>query len=237
MQLGIGFEPRGAAQGLPERSGVGQLQRAARARRRQGPARRVAGTWRGATCGCTRRSPARAPAMLDAPGGGAAGRARQGDRRRRRARPRRAHLRRRRQHLHRLRQRHRRDWRRPRARRRRRRGDGADAEVPPHLRAGHHLRADGAPGRGAQRAHAGRLRQEDDLRQQRRRGGRERGQAGAQVHRAAGGGLLRGRLPRPHAAHAEPDQQVRAVQERLRARSRPRSCGCRCRSSIARRPA
>ena len=64
--------------------------------------------------------------------------------------------------------------------------------------------------------HPRRLRQEDDLRQQRRRGGRERGQAGPQVHRAAGGGLLRGRLSRPHAAHAQPDQQVRAVQERLR---------------------
>ena len=46
--------------------------------------------------------------------------------------------------------------------------------------------------------------------------GRERRQAGAQVHRPAGDHLLRGRLSRPHAADAQPDQQVRPVQERLR---------------------
>ena len=140
-----------AAQGLPERSGVGQLQRAAGPRRRQGPARRVAGT--GAALRAAAHAGARPAGQGDARAarGGAAGRARQGDRRRRRARPRLAALRRRRQHLHRLRQRHRRDRRRPRPGGGRRRGDGADAEVPAHLRAGHHLRADGPPGRGAQR--------------------------------------------------------------------------------------
>ena len=51
----------GAARELPERSGLGQLQRAARARRRQGRAGRVAETGDGATCDCTRRSPARGP--------------------------------------------------------------------------------------------------------------------------------------------------------------------------------
>ncbi len=115
---------------------------------------------------------------------GAAGRARQGHRRRRRARPRFAALRRRRQHLHRHGQRHRRHRRRPRAGGGGRRRDPPDAEVPAHLLAGHHLRADGPAGRTAERADPGRLRQEDDLRQQRRRSGRERRQARAQVHRA-----------------------------------------------------
>ena len=103
----------------------------------------------------------------------------------------------------------------------RRRGHRADAEVPAHLLARHHLRADGAPGRVAQRDHAGRVCEEDDLRQQRRRSRRERGEAGAQVHAPPGRHLLRGRLSRPHPAHPDPHEQVRALQERLRS-VRPR---------------
>ncbi len=81
-----------------------------------------------------------------------------------------------------------------------------------------------APGRSAERADAGHVRQEDDLRQQRRRGGRERGQVRPQGHRPPGRHLLRGRLSRAHPAHADADQQVRSVQERLRSvRARDRA--------------
>ena len=103
----------GAAQGLPERSGLGQLQRAASCSTppRTCPARRA--RWRGATCACTTPVPGpRAKAMLE---------------RRAAALPtglgqatevvvERAdgalHRRRRRQHVHRLRRRHRRRRRR-----------------------------------------------------------------------------------------------------------------------------
>ena len=70
--------------------------------------------------------------------------------------------------------------------------------------------------------------EEDDPRQQRRRERRERRQAGARRTPAARRHLLRGRLPRPHAADAQPDEQVRPVQEAASARSRRRSSGCRC---------
>ncbi len=61
--------------------------------------------------------------------------------------------------------------------------------------------------------------------QRRHRGGRERGQVRARLHRAPGGDRLRGRLPRPHAALADADLEDAPVQGRsrpVRARGLPR---------------
>ncbi len=59
--------------------------------------------------------------------------------------------------------------------------------------------------------------------QLRRRGGRERGEVRAGGHGPAGDPVLRGRVPRPDAAHDEPHQPPPSVQDRVRARSPPRS--------------
>ena len=67
----------------------------------------------------------------------------------------------------------------------------------------------------------GGLRQEDAVRQQRCRGGRERGQDRPPGDRPRGGAGLRARLPRPHSARHVDDQQGQAVQARLRS-VRPR---------------
>ena len=50
---------------------------------------------------------------------------------------------------------------------------------------------------------------EDAARQLRRRGARERGQDRARLHRPPGRRRLRARLPRPHAAHDDDDEQAR----------------------------
>ena len=55
-----------------------------------------------------------------------------------------------------------------------------------------------APRRAPERAHARQFRQEDVLRQYRRRSRRKRGQDRARLHQAPGHHLLRRRLPRPH---------------------------------------
>ena len=156
-------------------------------------------------------------AMLGSPRVGRSDRPRQSDRCRGRARGRRARARRRRQHVHRLRGRHRRTGRGPLSAHRRR-GDARGrrrqlmhmcslvATYESYVRAV----------RAAQRGDTRRLPQEDAALEQRRRSGRERGQGGARVHQAAGRHLLRGRVSRPHAADAEPHEQVRPVQERLR---------------------
>ena len=68
---------------------------------------------------------------------------------------------------------------------------------------------------------------EVDPRQLRRRGERERRQDRARRHRPAGGHRLRQRVPRPHAADDDHDQQGAPVQGRLRAvraRGVPRAC-------------
>ena len=151
------------------------------------------------------------------PRGRGAGWTRPRDRRGRRARRRRAGLRRRRQHVHRFRRRHRHAGRRPRAAGGRE-GDRRTGRSSTFSRA-RWSRPMSRTSRLAELLNEltpGDVPEEDDPRQQRRRSGRERGQAVAQVHRPPGGHLLRRRLSRPDAAHAEPDQQVRAVQERLR---------------------
>ena len=74
-------------------------------------------------------------------------------------------------------------------------------ELHAHLLQRGSLRGLRRPGREAERHHAGRARQEDPARQQRRRGARERRQDRPPRDRARGRRRLRARLPRPHAAH------------------------------------
>ena len=118
------------------------------------------------------------------------------------------------------------------------RGDARrGAEAGAHVFARRHLRIVRAAVRAAERGHARRVRQEDAACQQRRRSGGERGESRARVYAAAWRDLLRGRISRPHAAHAQPDQQVQPVQERHGPVRVRRSSGCRCPTSTARKRA
>ena len=89
--------------------------------------------------------------------------------------------------------------------------------VRPRLLPGLDLRAVRRARRAAQPDHARHPREADLLREQRRRGGGERGQGGAALHRPAGGDLLRARLPRPHQPGDGAHVEGHALQEGLRA--------------------
>ena len=114
----------------------------------------------------------------------------------------------------------RRDWRRehrPPASRRRRGGSDPAGPFRARLLPGLHLRALCGARRAAQPHHAGHARQAHLHGEQWCRGGGERGEGGARVHRPAGGCLLRARIPRPDQSDHGPDFESDAVQEGIRA--------------------
>ena len=125
--------------------------------------------------------------------------------------------RRRRQRLHRLRRGNRDPECRPRQPGGRPGRLGAALADDAHLLLGRPVRGLRGPGRDLEPDHAGHAREEDDARQQRRRGPRERREDRPARDRTRCGRRLRARLPRAHAPDDEHDLQGPALQVRLRA--------------------
>ena len=121
-----------------------------------------------------------------------------------------------RQPAHRLRRRHRRGEHR--ASPSRCRGGGATPARPvrPRLLSGVDLRALRRAGRAPQPDHSGHARQADLFRQQRRRGGRERGEGGEKLHRPAGDSLFRAWISWPDQSGDGAHVQGGALQGRVR---------------------
>ena len=146
------------------------------------------------------------------------------DRRRRGAR--RDDHRRRRQRLHRLRRRRRLPERRPLAPAGRRGGAGAARALLAHRLHGRPVRDLRDARRAAARARAVQRAGEGGVLQRRHRGGRERRQVRARLHRPPRGDRLRRRVPRPHATVARADLEDASVQggpRPVRARGLPRA--------------
>ncbi len=123
----------------------------------------------------------------------------------------------RRQHVHRLRRRHRLSRGRALQRRRDGRGAGAGRALPAHGLHGHAVRLVRRARRAPVRPPADHRRDEGGVLQQRRRGGRERGQDRQGGDGTPGRDRLRGRVPRPHPHGDVADVEAAPLQGRLRA--------------------